>query len=270
MLSNVQVVDGINRNYTADFTKAVGNSSPVNSLAMSPYLAMQGTGYREFTVPFGKTDTVSFMSSSNGAAVQYETAYNDAKVSFQVGSMTEANGFLNNYGSGLTAFGNSGTTWAMVGGEKDIGSNFSVLGNYGVGITKTGSVQNSMIALSPTLVSDTWKLGIAKNNIFFNGKTNDKLSLSVQGPVAVRRGYANVTAVTGYNYTTDAEDNTTATPITSTERVNLASGRRETNLILGYTVQVQNQTYVGFAVGRQFNSNGVNGNTVAFTARSVF
>jgi hypothetical protein len=184
--------------------------------------------------------------------------------------MTEENGFLNNQGSGLTACGNSGTTWAMVGGEKDIGSNFSVLGNYGVGITKTGSVQNSMIALSPTLVSDTWKLGIAKNNIFFNGKTNDKLSLSVQGPVAVRRGYANVTAVTGYNYTTDAEDNTTATPITSTERVNLASGRRETNLILGYTVQVQNQTYVGFAVGRQFNSNGVNGNTVAFTARSVF
>jgi subtilisin family serine protease len=270
VLSSVQVVDDINRNYTADFTKAVGNSNPVNSLAMSPYLAMQGTGYREFTVPFGKTDTISFMQSSNGAAVQYETTYTDARVSFQVGSMTEANGFLNNQGSGLTAFGNSGTTWAMVGGEKDIGANFSLIGNYGVGITKTGSVQNSMIALSPTLVSDTWKLGIAKNNIFFNGKTNDKLSLSVQGPVAVRKGYADVTAVTGYNYTTDAEENTTATPITSTERMNLASGRRETNLILGYTVQVQNQTYVGFAVGRQFNANGVNGNTVAFTARSVF
>jgi len=127
-----------------------------------------------------------------------------------------------------------------------------------------------MIALSPTLVSDTWKLGLAKKNIFFNGKTEDKLSLSVQGPVTVRRGYADVTAVTGYSYATDSEDNTTATPITSTERVNLASGRRETNLILGYSVQVQNQTYIGFAVGRQFNTNGVNGNTVAFTARSVF
>ena len=270
VLSNVQVVDNISRNYTADFTQAIGNSSPVNSLAMSPYLAMQGTGYREFSVPFGKTDTISFMSSSNGAAAQYETAYNDTRVSLQVGSITEANGFLNNYGTGLTSFGNSGTTWAMVGGEKDIGANFSVLGNYGVGITKTGSVQNSMIALSPTLVSDTWKLGIAKNNIFFSGKTNDKLSLSVQGPVAVRRGHADVTAVTGYNYTTDAEDNTFATPMSSTERVNLASGKRETNLILGYNVQVQNQTYVGFAVGRQFNANGVNANTVAFTARSVF
>lgn len=270
VLSSVQVVDGINRNYTADFTRAIGNSNPVNSLAMSPYLAMQGTGYREFTVPFGKTDTISFMQSSNGMAAQYETAYSDTKVSFQVGSMTEANGFLNNYGSGLTSFGNSGTTWAMVGGEKDIGSNFSLIGNYGVGITKTGSVQDSIIALSPTLVSDTWKLGLAKNNIFFNGKTNDKLSLSVQGPVAVRKGYADVTAVTGYNYTTDAEDNTTATPISSKESVNLASGKRETNLILGYTVQVQNQTYVGFAVGRQFNTSNVNANTVAFTARSVF
>ena len=270
VLSNVQVVDNISRNYTADFTQAIGNSSPVNSLAMSPYLAMQGTGYREFGVPFGKTDTISFMSSSNGVAAQYETAYNDTRVSLQVGSMTEANGFLNNHGTGLTSFGNSGTTWAMVGGEKDIGANFSVLGNYGVGITKTGSVQNSMIALSPTLVSDTWKLGIAKNNIFFSGKTNDKLSLSVQGPVAVRRGHADVTAVTGYNYTTDTEDNTSATPISSTERVNLALGKRETNLILGYNVQVQNQTYVGFAVGRQFNANGVNANTVAFTVRSVF
>ena len=270
VLSNVQVVDNINRNYTADFTRAVGNSNPVNSLAMSPYLAMQGTGYREFTVPFGNADSMSFMSSSNGVAAQYETAYNDTKVSLQLGSMSEANGFLNNYGSGLTSFGNSGTTWALVGGEKDIGANFSVIGNYGVGITKIGSVQNSMIALSPTLVSDTWKLGIAKNNIFFSGKTNDKLSLSVQGPVAVRRGHADVTAITGYNYSTDAEDNTTATPISSTERMNLASGRRETNLILGYNIQVQNQTYVGFAVGRQFNANGVNANTVAFTARSVF
>ena len=270
VLSNVQVVDNINRNYTADFTRAVGNSNPVNSLAMSPYLAMQGTGYREFTVPFGKTDSMSFMQSSNGVAAQYETAYNNTKVSLQLGSMSEANGFLNNYGSGLTSFGNSGTTWALVGGEKDVGANFSVIGNYGVGITKTGSVQNSMIALSPTLVSDTWKLGIAKNNIFFSGKTNDKLSLSVQGPVAVRRGHADVTAITGYNYTSDTEDNTTAAPISSTERMNLASGRRETNLILGYNVQVQNQTYVGFAVGRQFNANGVNANTVAFTARSVF
>jgi hypothetical protein len=266
----VQVVDNINRNYTADFTRAVGNSNPVNSLAMSPYLAMQGTGYREFTVPFGNTDSMSFMQSSNGVAAQYETAYDNAKVSLQIGSMSEANGFLNNYGTGLTSFGDSGTTWALVGGEKDIGANFSVIGNYGVGITKTGSVQNSMIALSPTLVSDTWKFGIAKNNIFFSGKTNDKLSLSVQGPVAVRRGHADVTAITGYNYSTDVEDNTTATPISSTERMNLASGKRENNLILGYNVQVQNQTYVGFAVGRQFNANGVNANTVAFTARSVF
>ena len=46
-------------------------------------------------------------------------------------------GFLNNYGSGLTSFGNSGTTWALVGGEKDIGANFSVIGNYGVGIAQT-------------------------------------------------------------------------------------------------------------------------------------
>jgi hypothetical protein len=155
----------------------------------------------------------------------------------------------------------------MVGGEKDIGNNFSVLGNYGVGITKTGNV-DSIIKLSPTLVSDTWKLGIAKNNIFFSGKTSDKLSLSVQGPVAVRRGYATVSAVTGYNYTTDSEDNTTATPITTSERVNLASGKRDTNLIMSYSVSVNNTTAMALAVGKTFGN--INANTMAVSVRSVF
>ena len=158
----------------------------------------------------------------------------------------------------------------MLGGEKDIGTNFSILGNYGVGITKSGDAQNSIIALSPTLVSDTWKIGVARNNLFFSGKTSDKLSLSVQGPVAIRKGYADVTAVTGYNYETDTEDNTTATPITSSERMNLASGSRETNLILGYALQLRNRTYLGFAIGRQIDADGLNVNTIGFTARSDF
>lgn len=270
VLSNVQVADTIGRNYSADFTKAIGYSSPANSLAMSPYLAMQGTGYREINMPLSKTQTIAFMQNTNGAAVQYETAFNDTRISLQAGSMSESNGFLNNHGTGLTGFGNSGTTWVMLGGEKDIGTNFSILGNYGVGITKSGDAQNSIIALSPTLVSDTWKIGVARNNLFFSGKTSDKLSLSVQGPVAIRKGYADVTAVTGYNYETDTEDNTTATPITSSERMNLASGSRETNLILGYALQLRNRTYLGFAIGRQIDADGLNGNTIGFTARSDF
>jgi hypothetical protein len=269
VLKNVQVVDGINRNFTADFTRAIGTSTVANSLYTSPYLAMQGMGYREFSTPAGKDSVMTFMQSVNGVATQFETAYGDGRVSVQVGAMAEQSGFLNNVGSGLFATSGSKTTYAMIGGSKPITGNVNLIGNYGIGITKTSNVDGSFLAVAPTLISDTWKLGLAKKDIFFSGKTQDQFTVALHGPVAIRRGYADVSAVTGYTYSGE-EDNVTATPITSTERVNLASGRRETNLILGYSVQVQNQTYVGFAVGRQFNANGVNGNTVAFTARSVF
>jgi subtilisin family serine protease len=35
VLANVQVVDGINRNFTANFTRAIGTSSPANSLSLN-------------------------------------------------------------------------------------------------------------------------------------------------------------------------------------------------------------------------------------------
>jgi len=272
VLANTQMVDGIGRNYAVNLTGSVGFGSSVNSLATSPYLAMNAT-YREFAVPVGKTDVLTFMQSENGVAAQYETDYKDMRVSLQTGAMSEKNGFLNSFGAGMTGFGNSGTTWAMVGATAPIAHTLDVVASYGIGVTRTGNAAESLISLSPTMISDTWKLGLAKKDIFFAGTTQDKLTFAVQGPVSVRKGYADVTAVTGYSYTSDANGDITANPEISKERVNLAKGVRETDLVVGYSVQVKNTTYFGASIARQFNAGGnpgVQGTAFAVTARSVF
>jgi hypothetical protein len=272
VLANVQVVDGINRNFTSDFTKAMGVSNPANSLYTSPYLAINAINYREFAVPYGKDTVLTFMQSQNGFASQVDTAYGNGRLQLQVGAMTEQNGFLNNYGSGLLGMGNSNTTYAMVGGSTPITGSVDLIGSYGLGITRTSNAQDSMLALSSTIISDTWKVGLAKKDIFFSGKTKDQVTFAVQGPVSVRRGYADVTAVTGYTYS-GADDNVTASPTSTTERVNLANNTRQTDLVLGYNVSVGNTTYAGINFARQFNVGGMSGqtgNAVGVMVRSVF
>jgi hypothetical protein len=160
VLKNVQVIDGINRNFTADFTRAIGASNPANSLFTSPYLAMSAVGYHEFAVPYSKDTVLTFMQNQNGFATQVDTAYGEGRLQVQFGSMSEQNGFLNNRGSGLLAMGSSSTTYAMVGGSTPITGSVDLIGSYGLGITKTGNAQDSMLALSPTVISDTWKVGL--------------------------------------------------------------------------------------------------------------
>ena len=273
VLANVQVVDGINRNYTADFTRALGTSNPANSLYTSPYLAMNAVNYREFSTPYGKDTVMTFMQSQNGFATQVDMAYGDGRLQVQFGTMAEQSGFLNNYGSGLLGMGNSGTTYAMVGGSKPITNSVDLIGSYGLGITRTKNAEGSMLSLSPTVISDTWKLGLAKKEIFFSGKTKDQVTFAVQGPVGIRKGYADVTAINSYTYSEDTSGDVTANPVSSTERINLASGRRQTDLVLGYSVSVGNATYAGINYAKQFNVGGVvgqTGNAVGVMVRSVF
>lgn len=273
VLANVQVVDGINRNFTADFTRALGTSSPANSLYTSPYLAMNAVNYREVATPYGKDTVMTFMQSQAGFATQVDTTYGDGRLQVQFGTMAEQSGFLNNHGSGLLGMGNSGTTYAMLGGSTPVTNNVDLIGSYGLGVTSTKNADGSMLSLSPTVISDTWKLGIAKKEIFFSGKTRDQFTFAVQGPVGIRKGYADVTAINSYTYSEDASGDVTASPVANTERVNLATGRRQTDLVLGYSVSIGNATYAGINYAKQFNVGGVAGQTgsaVGVMVRSVF
>lgn len=273
VLKNLQVVDSINRNFTLDAAGAVGfNNNPANSFYTSPYLAMQPLGYQEQSVPAG-TDTVfTFMQNTQGAAAQFETTRGTGKLSLQVGAMSERNGFLNNTGAGLLAMGNSSTTYAMLGTSTQLASNLSLIANYGVGITNTGRAADSLLNLSSTVISDTWKLGLSRKEIFFAGKTTDQFTVALQGPVGVRRGHADITGVNGYTYS-GAEEDVTATPVLGSERINLAKGQRQTDLVMGYSVNIGNATTAGINVARQFNVHGqlgVDATTLGLMFRTAF
>jgi subtilisin family serine protease len=274
VLQNAQAIDTIGRNYSVDLTRAVGYNNAMSYQFGTPWMALAGANYRHLSAPVGQDGVMTFMSSDNGTASQYEWQYSDnTRLKFEVGALQEKNGFMGTQGSGALAFGNSATVWSGVGFDQRVAGNTSIIGNYSMGVTRTSNVADSMVQLSSAVIADSWKLGVAQNNILFEGRTRDSLSLSVATPVAVRKGSATVTGVTGYTYTDNADGTTDANPITQTERVSLAPRVREMNLVLGYNVAVRNTTSVGVNLVKQFNAggqSGVQGYGVSFMARSVF
>lgn len=274
VLQNTQAVDTIGRNYAVDLTKAVGYSNAMSYQYGTPWMAMAGSNYRHLVTPVGRDGVLTLMSSEGGASSQYEWQHDaDTRLSFEAGTLQERNGFLGTQGGGAMAFGGSSTVWTGVGFNQAITSNTALIGNYTMGITRTGNVQDSMIQLGSNVIADSWKLGVAQNNLMFTGKTKDTLSLAVATPVAVRKGSATVTGVTGYTYTDNEDGTTDANPITQTERVSLAPKAREMNLVLGYTITQNNSSSIGVNVVRQFNAGGqagVQATGVSIMARSVF
>lgn len=259
VLSKVQVVDELNRNYTVNFTKAINKASPTNALYTSPYLALNASGYKEQTIPMPNNGMLTMMQTTTGVAAQFDTSYDNNKLMMQVGTMAEHNGFLKNSGGGLLGLGDSSTTYMMLGGSVPMHGKVELFGNYGVGVTQTSNVASSLISLSPTIISDTLKIGFSAQDVFFSGNVSDKITLSLSRPVSVRSGKATVSAVTGYTFN-GSEDNVTATPIVSSESVNLAGGRKETDLILGYTIKQGNSSMFGLNLAYQTSVAGQAGN----------
>jgi subtilisin family serine protease len=274
VLKNTQVVDSIGRNYTVDLTRAMGYNNAMSYQYATPWMSMAGGNYKQMTNPIGKNATLTIMASDYGAASQYEWQYDEkTRTMFEVGTINERNGFLGTQGYGVMALGGSNTVWFGGGIQRTIIGNTKLIGNYTMGFTRTTNSQDSMVQVGSTLISDSWKLGIAQDAILFDGKTKDTLSLAVAQPVAVRSGFANVSGVTGYNYSDNGDGTTSANPISQTERVSLAPKIRETDLVLGYNIAYSNTTNVGINIVRQFNAGGnpgLNGNGVAIMARSVF
>jgi len=256
VLQNVQGLDSYNRNYTLDMTRAVIANPVMTYRSSSSYLAMSPAGYHEAAVPVNENYSIKMMQSQAGNAS--EVTYNEdgASYSVQFGSMKEKAGFLGNYGAGAMAFGDSSTSYLQLGTERKFGD-VAVFGNYGFGVTRTGSLADSMVQLGNRISSSTWKLGVAKNNVFQN---KDAVSLSVVSPVSVRNGSATVTGVTGYEFT-DNGDGADAKAIVSTETISLRQQVRPMDLVLGYTVIGKGYDRINVNVARQFNVGGIAGNT---------
>lgn len=256
VLQNVQGLDSYNRHYTLDMTRAIIANPVATYRSSSSYLAMSPAGYNEVSAPVNENFSIKMMQSQTGIAS--EVTYNDHGTSYSVqfGNMTEKSGFLGNYGAGAMAFGDSSTSYLQLGTERKFGD-VAVFGSYGLGSTRTGSVQDSMIQLGNRISSSTWKLGVAKNNVFQN---KDAVSLSVVSPVSVKNGSATVTGVTGYEFT-DNGDGADSKAIISTETISLRAQVKPMDLVLGYTVIGKGYDRVNVNVARQFNVGGVAGNT---------
>ena len=274
VLKNTQVVDSIGRNYAVDLTKAVGYSNAMSYQYASPWMSMAGANYKQIANPIGKDATLTFMASDGGAASQYEWQYDaSTRLGFEVGTLSEQKGFLGTQGGGAMEFGGSSTVWSGVSFSHNIAHNTALIGSYTMGMTRTNNAANSMVQLGSTVLADSWKIGVAKSNILFAGKTKDTLSFAVATPVAVRSGHATVTGVTGYTYTDNEDGTTDANPVTQSERVSLAPKVREMDLVLGYTVSHSNTSTIGVNLVKQFNvsgQSGVQGYGVSIMARSMF
>jgi subtilisin family serine protease len=257
VLQNVQGLDSYNRNYTLDMTRAVAANPVMTYRAFSSYLAMSPAGYNEIATPVNENYSVKMMQSQAGTATEISYTEQGVSYSVQVGSMTEKSGFLGNIGSGAMAFGNSSTNYFQLGTERKFGD-VAVSGAYGFGVTRTGSVADSMIQLGNRVNSDTWRLAVAKNNVFQN---KDAVSLTLVSPVTVRKGSATITGVTGYEFT-DNGDGADAKAIVSTESISLRAQVKPMDLVLGYTVLGKGYDRVNVNVARQFNVGGVSGNNM--------
>ncbi len=256
VLKSVQGIDSYNRNYTLDMTKAVVANPVMTYRASSSYLAMSPVGYNEIAVPVNENYSFKMMQSLAGSATEVTYTQHDTSYSFQFGSMSEKSGFLGNYGSGMMAFGDSGTSYMQLGAEKKVG-NMSFFGSYGMGVTRAGSVADSMVQFKGKIVSETWRLGVAKSDVFQN---KDSISMSLVSPVSVRRGTAQVTAVTGYEFT-DNGDGADAKAIVSSESISLAPTTKPLDLVFGYTVYGKGFSRINVNIARQFNVGGIAGNT---------
>jgi hypothetical protein len=218
---------------------------------------MSPAGYNEIATPVNENYSVKMMQSQAGTATEIAYTEQGTSYSVQFGSMTEKAGFLGNYGAGMMAFGDSSTNYLQLGTERKFGD-VQVFGSYGFGVTRTGSVADSMIQLGNRISSTTWRMGVAKNNVFQN---KDAVSLSVVSPVSVRNGSATVTGVTGYEFT-DNGDGADAKAIVSTESISLRQQVKPMDLVLGYTVLGKGYDRVNVNVARQFNVGGVSGNNM--------
>lgn len=254
ILSRTQIIDGYGRNYSANFTRAINSYNAMTYQYASPWLALSPANYQQMQNDVAPGMTMMVARSDSGMATQINWHSGANTYQFQVGAMQEQNGFLGNRGSGAMSFGASSTSFTMLGLERAVGGNTSILAQYGLGYTQVSNAGDSMIAVNGPLVTDTWKLGVAQTDLL---ASKDRLQLTVGSPVAVRSGSARVSAVTGYTYSAaDANGDVYATPVSESEKVSLRPPVREYNLALGYTMPTGKTSQISANLIQQFNVGG--------------
>lgn len=213
VLSQVQVIDEMGRNYTADFTRAMSGRQLAYD-SQNPYLGL--AGYTPVNFRSNGMDITAFAGTS-GSAIELARDLGPMKFSYQFGSMQERSGYVGNSGAGAMDLGNSQTTWHTIGLERAITDSVSVQTRYSQGHTRVTNNSSSMIATLGPVTTDTWQLGLISRDQFVE---QDRLGFGIAGDIRIRGGQARITAVTGYEYSQSGDD-IIARPIVTSEVVSL-------------------------------------------------
>ena len=260
VLKNTMSLDSLGRHYSVDLTKATMVNRVQTYQFGSAWLALSPNNYREVMLPAGQNYAVKMMQTDSGMASQLDYYQGKVVYSVQVGGMTERNGFLGNHGAGALAYGDSNTSYAQLGISRQF-ADTSIFAHYGLAVTQTGSVATSIVQFNGNVMSQTWKLGVAENNVIFKDSVRDQVSLSVINPVTVRRGSATITGVTDYKFTELADGSVSASPVVTSETVSLRPTARPVDLVLGYAIMDRHGSRLAVNVARQFNVAGQAGET---------
>jgi len=200
LLTNVQTIDNIGRNYTADLSQAVRTRTAMYDF-LSPYLSFAGYVPLKFNL-----ENLELMTlvSPVGSALDFSESIGLAKLGLQIGSVNERNGFIGNYGQGALDLGSSSTAWQMFTVELPVARDLSFRMRYGQGFTRVQNNDLSMVEFLSGIRTDTYQFGLVKSNLF---RSKDMLNFGIGTEPRIRSGQARITAVTEYNYR-ELEDGT--------------------------------------------------------------
>lgn len=230
VLTSVQIVDGIGRNYSADLSQVVRTRSMTYD-SLSPYLSYTGYLPVQFDIGFAEMTT---MVAATGSAVELKKQLGAWRFGLQIGSVNERSGFIGNYGSGALDLGSSSTNWQIVSAELPIRSDLHTRLSFGQGFTRVNNAPLSMVEILSGIRTDTYQLGLTKSNLFNH---QDSLSIGVGAEPRIKSGQAQITAVTGYNYKELEDGSVIGDPIVTQQRVNLKQSANHV-LYAGYRTPV--------------------------------
>jgi Subtilase family len=235
VMQNAQAVDSVGRNFTVNMTAGMAPAM-ANYMPVTAYSGLSSTKLNY--VDFGYTGLIGAMYTSNNmAGVRFghelSKEYGGMYVGFESGTARETNAVLGTRGAGALALGNSQTSWNAVHLAKPVNnSSYTMFGSLALGTTAAQAASESMITGFDAIKTQSWTLGFSKAG-FVDDK--DAVSFQVTELPRITKGTATVTGVTGYSYANVTENGAEATPVVTTERVNLASSYRQYATSVSYT-----------------------------------
>jgi subtilisin family serine protease len=235
VLQQTQVLDSLDRNYTADLTRAIGITRSTNMVTV-PWLTW--TGHAEQRFHWDNDTELKIWPAQSGMAMELIKYQNAHRYSVQLGTIEESQGFLGNYGRGSMNMGSSQTTWVQLATGYNFLVNHGGFAQYGLALTRITNDPTSVFTFDPMVMSRSWRFGYQGSGLLHNG---DQLQISLGTPVTVKSGTVTVGSVTDYKYEYNQDESVTGVPVYSRQRFNLAYSD-QVNFAVNYAVPVTKNT----------------------------